>query len=464
MVNIINSTSLHIRPVGKKIQHYLIQWRWLIISIISIGLATFEIIEHPDFRTDSTAYFFKELALYYGLIIIIAVMIEQVIQANKAKNQAINVLDVRHNLSMQLIAAKDWDEVVTRIIQYPSLILPVSATSLYIFDEDENSYINERNWIGENEHLTFSNASIPKDSCCEDDIRLISAEVHQIRTARILQPDEINRSCYHVQINYGQTPIALLYLLIREKNNLLDEQVELLKNTVDDIAIGLNAAKQRQLQHAAELTTAAMNERLEIARDLHDTLGQNLGYLHLKLDQMLTNSRDSTYHINISDLERLRELANESYELVRATLVILHHDSDHRISELFNAHLQIMSKHSGIPVSLEEEGLSRSLPPFFLKQLLFAFKESLRNIEKHSGASQTWVNLNWSDTQLTVRIRDNGQGFETNQEINTGHYGLKIIEERIVSLGGSVVINSSPGSGTQVTFSLPLTTIDNGSE
>ena len=87
----------------------------------------------------------------------------------------------------------------------------------------------------------------------------------------------------------------------------------------------------------------------------------------------------------------------KSYELVRNTLVILHHTDEHRISELFKAHSQIISKRAGFSVSIDEEGLPRSIPPNSVKQLLHAFKESLYNIEKHSGASQVRVFLTWTD-------------------------------------------------------------------
>ncbi len=154
---------------------------------------------------------------------------------------------------------------------------------------------------------------------------------------------------------------------------------------------------------------------MEIARDLHDTLGQNLGYLHLKLDQILTAGEKYSLRTLKNELEHLRELANESYELVRNTLVILHHGSDHQINELFKAHTQIIAKRAGISVNIDEEGLPRSIPPNHLKQLLYAFKESLYNIEKHSGASHAKVHLSWTDTHLKVNIWDDGRGFSSDE-------------------------------------------------
>ena len=199
--------------------------------------------------------------------------------------------------------------------------------------------------------------------------------------------------CYHLLINHGNLPVGIINIVLPHHKTLDDGQAQLLSNLAPDFAISLYSAKQRQEKHAIEVENAANNERLEIARDLHDTVGQNLGYLHFKLDQILTNGEKAPLKALYSDLEGLRDVANESYELLRNTLVILTYKTNHQISELFNAHSQLFSKRTGIPTSIYEEGEPHFLPPDYLKQLLFAFKESLSNIGKHSQASQAKVSL-----------------------------------------------------------------------
>lgn len=456
MIPYLRSIIDRIRPTFEKVRHFLIRWRRVILLLVTIYVGIFELLEHPDFLTDNTYYFFKEIALYYSLIFIAAVMIELAIKAAIVKNQTIRILDARHKLSMHLSAAKDWDEVVTRVLQYPSSILPVSATSLLIYDQVSNNFKTERNWVAQNEEISIPSIIISGDSCSTDDIRSIAPNIHLVDCEKIAKLSDGKRACYHIPINYGNLPIGILNLIL-PKHQLIDhEHSQLLSNTAEDIAIGLSAARQRQEQHAIEVANAASNERLEIARDLHDTLGQNLGYLHLKLDQILTTDESQSLISKRSELEQLRDLANESYELVRNTLVILHHRSDHRIGELFNAHSQIIAKRGGLTVSVNEEGEPSFIPPNYLKQLLFAFRESLYNIEKHSGASQAKVCLSWTDTHLRVRIWDDGCGFDPKESTRDGHYGLHIINERIQSLGGKAEINSTLGEGTEVMLWLPL--------
>ena len=444
------------RPFFDKIRNFLIRWRIVILLFATTFLGIFEIIEHPDFLTDNSYYFFKEIALYYTLIAITAVMVEVAIKAVIAKNQTIKILDARHNLSMQLISAKNWEEVVSRVIQYPASILPVSATSLLIFDEVNDIFTTEASWIAPSENIEIQVKTISRDACCSDDISAIAPNVHLVDCEKFARIGDGNRQCYHISINYGDLPIGMLYMILPQHKYLADEHAQLLSNTADDIAVGLSAANQRQQQHTLEVTQAANNERLEIARDLHDSLGQNLGFMHLKLDQILTAGEKYSLRKLENELEQLRELANDSYELVRNTLVILHHGNDHQINELFKAHTLIIAKRAGISVNIDEEGLPRSIPPNYLKQLLYAFKESLYNIEKHSGASHAKVHLSWTETHLKVNIWDDGRGFSSDDIALEGHYGLHIIDERIRSLGGKSEITSTPGQGTEVMLLLPL--------
>ena len=448
-------------PFWGKSENFLLRWRKVILAGLTLSIGVMEIFEHPDLFLEEEPYFYLELGIYIGLLFIAAIMIDIAIRAVEIKNQTINILDTRRNLSMQFSGAKDWDETLKIVLQYPSSFAPVLATSLLIFNPDLNEYRTERSWIAPNTEINIQKLTFHRESCCAHDLHAVTAEIHQVDCKTLVKNTNRKYACYHITLQYGNTPVGILNIVVPENRPLISTQTQCLSNTAEDIAIGLSAARLRQEQHAIEVANAASNERLAIARDLHDTLGQNLGYLHFKLDQILIDNDTSTCHAKRTELENLRNLANESYELVRNTLVILHHKTDHRISELFNAHAQIIAKRTGISVSVNEEGLPRSIPPDHLKQLLHAFKESLYNIEKHSGASEAKVCLSWTDTHLKVRIGDNGRGFDIKETTNNGHYGLHIIDERIQSLGGTAKINSAPGEGTEILLSLPLVTSEN---
>jgi signal transduction histidine kinase len=435
------------------------QRRWIIL-LIAIYVSVFEIIEHPNFLTDNKHDFYKEIGIYYSLIFLAMVMLEIALRAGKIKNQTIRILDARHNLSMQLSAAKEWEDVVSRVLQYPASILQVSATSLLIYDHLSKQYILERWWPDIHQVIFLPSTVYTKETLCSTDLRPITSNLHLVDSKKVWPTTPRDHECYHLVLDYGDMRVGILNIFVPKHKQINPEIVQLLSKTAEDMAIGLNAAKQRQEQHAIEVANAASSERLEIARDLHDTLGQNLGYLHFKLDTLLSNNNSEFCQTKTLELMRLRDLADESYELVRNTLVILHQKSDHTIRELLNAHSQIIAKRAGFTVKVKEVGSPRAIPPENIKQLLHAYKEAIFNIEKHSDASEAKVYLSWMENQLNVRICDNGKGFDISSVDNNGHYGLHIISERIQSIGGMAEITSVLSQGTEVKLSLPLVELE----
>ena len=311
MTLVFDSIIDRIRLYMRKIQLFLIRWRKLFLVALTFSISIMEIIEHPDFFIEEQPYFYLELGIYIGLLFLASLMIDIAIRAVEVKNQAINILDVRHNLSLLLTTAKDWDEVVTKVLEYPSSIMPVSATSLMIYDQISDQYYTERSWIGTHEEVALPPMVMSRDACCTDDIQAITTSIHMTDCEKIACVPDGTYKCYHLLLDYGNIPVGILNIILPKHQDFKNTHTQLLSKTAEDIAIGLSAAKHRQLQHAIEVANAASNERLEIARDLHDTLGQNLGYLHFKLDQILAEDKEISCSAKRSELERLRELANE---------------------------------------------------------------------------------------------------------------------------------------------------------
>ena len=88
-------------------------------------------------------------------------------------------------------------------------------------------------------------------------------------------------------------------------------------------------------------------------------------------------------------------------------------------------------------------------------EFFHAYKEALNNIIRHSGASQVQVTISAADASLLIRIADDGRGLE-DVAGKGAHHGLAGMRERLLRLGGRCEINSSAGSGTTVTFIIPV--------
>ncbi len=204
---------------------------------------------------------------------------------------------------------------------------------------------------------------------------------------------------------------------------------------------------------------ALEKERIRIARDLHDSLGQNLGYLRFKLDEFtISNTLLDRERIR-QELVQMRDVANEAYELVRNILAAIRPSNSADLATALLAQTRLIGNRARFKVKLTVEGQVRFLSPVIQQQVLYICQEALINVEKHANALQVDINLQWTEDTLTIDLSDDGRGFETKVPQPDGHFGLTIMQERAEEIKGLLSITSNPGSGTELTLRLPLTLI-----
>jgi two-component system, NarL family, sensor histidine kinase DegS len=87
--------------------------------------------------------------------------------------------------------------------------------------------------------------------------------------------------------------------------------------------------------------------------------------------------------------------------------------------------------------------------------LFRVLQECLSNAAKHAGAKAIEVKLHFAPEAVHLSVGDDGKGFDLNLT-RMGHYGLINMRERANKVTGSVIIDSAPGKGTRITFSVPL--------
>ena len=202
---------------------------------------------------------------------------------------------------------------------------------------------------------------------------------------------------------------------------------------------------------------AVMQERERLSRELHDGAAQLVADLLLRLDTIKELVAADRKPDAEAELERLRGVADEIYEDIEESITGLRSN----VTELGLVHalrdyVERFEERHQVSVSLRaDEAASRLSPPAAL-QVFRLVQEALTNVRKHSGAHQATVNLTANGPeQLRVIIADDGQGFTPNSG-KAQTLGLTSMRERIEALGGSFEVNSQPGSGTQVTATIPI--------
>ncbi len=213
--------------------------------------------------------------------------------------------------------------------------------------------------------------------------------------------------------------------------------------------------KERE-QKENMLTKTIHTMQMDIARDLHDTVGQNISYLRMKLDDMVEKELLTDPDIAV-DIKRMNEVANESYDLIRGTLAVLQSEDSTDLSHLFARYAIQIEERSNFKVEFSSKGETRLLSAKRMRQLFYIYREILSNIEKHANASKASIEIRWSDDHLFLVVFDDGCGFDTiNNVQHGGRYGLKFMRERVELLEGTLVVNSAPGAGTNIVIHVPF--------
>lgn len=190
--------------------------------------------------------------------------------------------------------------------------------------------------------------------------------------------------------------------------------------------------------------------RQQIARDLHDEVGANLGSISLLTEVM-------EQHPQPGDLAQIRSTADQTVDTLRDLVWIINPTHEHfadlviRLRQIAAVMLpNIPYEFTGgevpenVKLSLE---LRRNLPPFF--------KETLNNIRKHARAGRVDIRLHCHAGNLILEVSDNGVGFNVDQK-RPGD-GLKNFLNRAAEMRGHFTVTSQPGVGTTIRLVAPLT-------
>jgi len=205
-------------------------------------------------------------------------------------------------------------------------------------------------------------------------------------------------------------------------------------------------------------SSAVIEERSRLAREIHDTLVQEFAGILLHLEAV-EDSDDAEWCSSSECLARARELAKSGLEDARRMLLNLRPRSLEG-STLPDALRQLAEGFScdcTITCTFCHAGHMRGLPVVIQDELYRVAQEALCNVRKHSRATSASLSLGYGSAVIVLKIKDNGQGFATIKHQTAGHgYGMATMRERARRLGGRIEINTAPGTGTEVRFTVPL--------
>jgi two-component system NarL family sensor kinase len=230
----------------------------------------------------------------------------------------------------------------------------------------------------------------------------------------------------------------------------LDASELSLLHTIGDL---LGVAVERARLHARRLDAAQAEERNRLAREIHDTIAQDLSAVAFQLEAAEALLDEP------ADPERVRRAVSTALDLTRKGL----EETRRSVLDLRAAPLEGRSLAEALAGLASERNVifeapvsSPKLPTAVEVGLYRIAQEAVQNALRHAEASRIVIRLETSPDRVRLTVEDDGRGFEIGGAASTSRFGLVGMRERAHLLGGSFRIESSPGAGTRVTVEVGL--------
>lgn len=351
-------------------------------------------------------------------------------------------------LSMAYANAMNWNRAALQKRIIKSLIKTYTAKGDY-----KNAYALMTQFEAiSNDILRKENRAVVKELEIKYNTLEKENQIYRLKETQQTKENEIARQkTIKMAFLYGFLAllipiIALLYVYyqkLQAQSALNDKQEQL---NAQKIASLLN---QQELDLVQTSFDAQQQERIRIAKQLHDSIGGNLAGIKLQLGQ--TKAQGARTKL-------LLQQVDETYELVRE----ISHDltpkkfQQNSFTLLLQQYLEQIANNAAIEISfnVHPENAINTLTENLKVEVYRILQELVTNCLKHAKASTIEVLLNLINHELQLIYEDNGQGFDpktTDQGI-----GLKNLKHRTEILQGSLHIDSSPNRGTAITIEIPI--------
>jgi signal transduction histidine kinase len=201
----------------------------------------------------------------------------------------------------------------------------------------------------------------------------------------------------------------------------------------------------------------AMEERLRIARELHDSLTHSISVIQVQAGVAVHLARKRGEDVPPT-LLAIQEAGADATRELRATLGALRSEQDGDGSGLSQLDsLVARARAAGLPVTVTVTGAERPLPPDVDQAAYRIVQEALTNVSRHAGRACASVHLHYTPKALVVQVADDGQGTvgSTGAQPSGPGLGLVGMRERVSALGGRLQAGPQDGGGFHVQAELP---------
>lgn len=239
---------------------------------------------------------------------------------------------------------------------------------------------------------------------------------------------------------------------------------------VEGVCRDVTAAKLAEAQlRTQQSELAALQERERISRDLHDGLGQVMGYVNVQAQAASALVEAGQIAQAEAMMAQLAQVAKDAHADIRRYILDLRLPvvgiEAQEWEEALRSYLQTFSQNYAMNVQLSyPAGLAPDpFSPAVGREVLRIVQEALNNVRKHAGVTTAQVIVLPAEDHVAVVVADSGVGFDVDgagepepSGAVTGSFGLRMMRERAEAIGAGLQVRSAPGAGVQVTVRVPL--------
>lgn len=435
-------------------------WGWLSISFVAAFLTQVNFLMYPSIYT-SYVYTGDFLRLFSRVVLFIGTYAEITYSYRhlQVRNQQLKAMQ---EISILGMSTRDSKEILAGITAIVQKIFNVEKVALLFLDSEKRELAAQEPVIGLSREqgealrirldekslagkaLKTGGAAVANDAVSNPDINPRIRSLLGIRSL-VIAP-----------LRTATQNLGVILAINRRRGSFDDEEARFLTIIASRAAMVIENARLHEQLEAA----AVLEERTRLAREIHDGLAQNLGYLNLKLPQVLGYMADDTPKA-LDELGSMRRIVQESLTEARQAIVDLQPPISHgSFLETVSECAREFTDTTEIEVDVISEHRHTRLNPFAKAEMVRIIQEALNNIRRHAEAQKVKIIFKRRNGSLKVEISDDGKGFSPEEVFDSRkrrrNFGVRSMKGRALRLGGRFNIMSQPLKGTTVQVEVPL--------
>jgi signal transduction histidine kinase len=379
-----------------------------------------------------------------------------------ARQTAENWTNALINISRRIAELENVDDILTYIVDHIQELLKANFVGVAILNQEMGDlelkcYARDaKAQLVTNTSIGVTNVLIQKVVQTSTSYRSQGEEPPDVFHGICFFTEEIAKTVVIVPLKLENMTIGVLWIARFDDRLFSETEVVWLESMADQITIAI----QHGLMTSQLQSLSIVEERGRIAREMHDGLAQVLGYLNLQVQTLGTLLNQGKTAQLQAELRQMRQAIQTAHADVRENILSLRTTlaQEKGLEAAVREYLSEFDIQTGIETifSYEVNG-SLNLSSVAEVQLVCILQEALTNVRKHAQADRVVVTIRRGRQEnvdiVYMQIVDNGIGFVAAG--SKRNFGLQTMNERAESVGGDLLIQSTPGEGTIIECRLP---------